>query len=71
MADNIHLFISAPPTIYPTNIVKILKSINANGMFKEFPNLNKSKFWRSALWSKVYYLGTAVAVSSEIIVNYI
>lgn len=40
-------------------------------MFKEFPNLNKSKFWRSALWSKVYYLGTAEAVSSEIIVNYI
>ena len=71
MADNIHLFISAPPNIDPTNIVKILKSINANGMFKEFPNLNKSKFWRSALWSKVYYLGTAEAVSSEIIVNYI
>lgn len=71
MAGNIHLFISTPPTINPTNIVKILKSVKANGIFKEFPNLNKSKFWRIALWSKVYYLGTAEAVSSEIIVNYI
>ena len=52
-------------------VLTLKLKVNANGMFKEFPNLNKSKFWRSALWSKVYYVGTAEAVSSEIIVNYI
>ena len=39
--------------------------------FKTFPNLKKSKFWGSGLWSKGYYVGTAGAVSSEIIVKYI
>ncbi|MGL5764627.1 MAG: IS200/IS605 family transposase [Sarcina sp.] len=71
MPDHIHLFISAPPTIAPTEIVKILKSVSANTMFKSFPNLKKSRFWGSGLWSKGYYVGTAGAVSSEIIVRYI
>ena len=64
-------FISAPPTIASTEIVKILKSVSANTLFKTFPNLKKNKFWGSGLWSKGYYVGTAGAVSSEIIVRYI
>ena len=74
MPDHIHLFISAPPTIAPTQIVKILKSVSANEIFKAFPNLKKTKFWGSGLWSKGYYIGyigTAGAVSSEIIKKYI
>jgi putative transposase len=71
MPDHVHLFISAPPTIAPTEIVKILKSVSAYWIFKAFPNLKKSKFWGSGLWSKGYYVGTAGAVSSEIIQKYI
>nr|WP_242839585.1 transposase [Clostridium botulinum] len=40
-------------------------------MFKAFPKLKRSKFWGSRLWNKGYYVGTAVTVSSEIIVKYI
>ena len=43
MPDHIHLFISAPPTIAPTEIVKILKSVSANEIFKAFPNLKKKQ----------------------------
>lgn len=71
MPDHIHLFISAPPTIAPTQIVKILKSVSANEIFKAFPHLKKTKFGGSGLWSKGYYIGTASAVSSEIIKKYI
>lgn len=41
MPDHIHLFISTLPTIAPTEIVKILKSVSANEIFKAFQNLNK------------------------------
>ena len=71
MPDHIHLFISAPPTIAPTELVKIIKSVSSNEMFKAFPSLKKNKFWGSGLWSKWYYIGTAGAVSSEIIKKYI
>ena len=44
MPDHIHLFISAPPTIAPTELVKILKIVSANEMFKAFPSLKKNIF---------------------------
>ncbi|QEK13182.1 IS200/IS605 family transposase [Crassaminicella thermophila] len=71
MPDNVHLFISAPPTVAPVNIVKKLKSISANEVFKGFPKLKQSKFWGSGLWSGEYYIGTAGTVSSETIQKYI
>ena len=71
MPDHVYLFISTSPIIAPTEIIKILKSVSANELFKAFPSLKKSKFWGSGLWSKGYYVGTAGAVSSEIIQRYI
>ena len=44
MPDHIYLFISAPPTIAPTELVKILKSVSSNEMFKAFPSLKKISF---------------------------
>ncbi|WP_284071430.1 transposase [Clostridiisalibacter paucivorans] len=40
-------------------------------MFKGFPNLKKSKFWGSGLWSRGYYVGTTGTVSAETIQRYI
>lgn len=71
MPDHVHLFISAPPTVAPVDIVRKLKSISANEIFKGFPNLKKSKFWGSGLWSRGYYVGTAGTVSAETIQRYI
>lgn len=71
MPDHVHLFISAPPTIAPVNIVRKLKSISANEIFEGFPQLEKSKFWGSGLWSRGYYVGTTGTVSSETIQIYI
>lgn len=71
MPDHLHLFVSAPPTIAPTEIVKTLKSITAITVFKTFPWLKKKYFWGSGLWSRGYYIGTAGNVSAETIRKYI
>jgi putative transposase len=39
MPDHPHIFLSAPPTVAPTEIVTKLKSITANKVFAAFPNL--------------------------------
>ncbi|WP_255547726.1 IS200/IS605 family transposase [Crassaminicella indica] len=39
MPDHVHLFISAPPIVAPVDIVRKLKSISANEIFKGFPKL--------------------------------
>lgn len=59
MPDHVHLFISAPPTVAPVDIVRKLKSISANEIIKGFPKSKQSKFWGSGLWSRGYYIGTA------------
>ncbi|MDF0727082.1 IS200/IS605 family transposase, partial [Cytobacillus sp. S13-E01] len=41
MPDHIHLFISTKPTIAPTDVVRILKSISARELFKKFPKLKE------------------------------
>jgi len=71
MPDHVHLFLSSPPTVAPTTIVAIIKSITAISLFKIFPQLKGKSFWKSGLWSKGYYVGTAGTVSKGVIEKYI
>ncbi|SHJ38873.1 transposase, IS605 OrfB family, central region [Desulfofundulus thermosubterraneus DSM 16057] len=65
MPDHLHIFLSAPPTVAPTDIVRKLESITANKIFSAFSGL------KSGFWSRSYYIGTAVNVSAETIRKYI
>jgi len=56
MPNHIHLFVSAPPYIAPTEMVKTIKSISVTGVFRRFKNLKARRFWGSGLWSKGYYV---------------
>ena len=40
--DHVHCFVSAPPKISITQIVKYLKGISGNRLLEEFPELRKS-----------------------------
>jgi len=71
MADHIHIFVSAKPTVAPTDIVRTLKSITAIQLFKEFPALKKFYSRCGSLWSKGYFVSTIGKVSAETIQKYI
>jgi len=68
--DHIHLFVSTPPYDSPTGIVKILKGILAQELFRQMPELRKI-FRKGHIWSPSYYVGTAGNVSSSVIERYI
>jgi putative transposase len=70
MPDHIHLFISAPPFVSPTAMLKILKGTTALRVFKRFPELYQ-RLRKGNLWSPSYYVGTAGHVSAETIQRYI
>ena len=71
MPDHIHLFISAKPTVAPTDIVRTLKSISAIELFKMFPQLKKFYSRSGSLWSKGYFISTIGTVSAETVQRYI
>jgi len=71
MPDHVHLFISCKPTISPTDIVRILKSITTRRLFEEFPKLRKFYSKCGVLWSKGYFVCSIGNASPETLKRYI
>lgn len=68
--DHVHCFITAPPKLSVTVIVKYLKGITGRKLFEEFPDL-RNKLWKGELWNHSYYCETIGSVSQENIKRYI
>lgn len=68
--DHIHCFISAPPKLSVTIIVKYLKGITGRKIFEKYPDL-RQKLWKGQLWNHSYYCETIGCVSEENIKRYV
>ena len=68
--DHIHCFVSAPPKLSVTDIVKYLKGISGRKLFEQFPEI-RQKLWKGQLWNNSYYVETIGSVSEENIRRYI
>lgn len=55
--DHIHLLASFHPKYGGGQIVRLFKSITAQELFKQFPELKKS-LWGGEFWTDGYYLAT-------------
>ena len=69
-SDHVHCFVSAPPKISVTQIVKYLKGISGNALLKEFPEL-RQYLWRGELWNGSYFCETIGSTSEEDVLYYI
>ena len=69
MPDHIHLFVSAPPRLSPSEIVNIIKGYSSRKMRQEF--LQLKKIIKDELWTRTYFIGSAGTVTSETIKKYI
>ena len=68
--DHVHLFVSAPPHISISILVKWIKGISARQLFVMRPELKK-KLYRGHLWNPSYYVGTVGDVSEKVVKKYI
>ena len=71
MPDHIYIFVSAPQTVAPCDIVRTLKSVSAIELFKQFPHLQKLYSRRGSLWSKSYFVSSIGNVSESTVKKYI
>ena len=69
-ADHIHCFVSAPPKLSITDIVRYMKGISGRLLFMEFPYI-KAKLWNGHLWNGSYFVETIGSTSDENILRYI
>lgn len=71
MPDHIHLFVSVPPSISPSEVVKCFKGQSARKLLVEFPELVQQRDYRASFWAPSYFVASAGDVSSETIKAYI
>lgn len=71
MPDHIHIFLDAPQTVAPCDIVRTLKSRSTILLFAEYPKLKRFYATAGVLWSPGYFISTIGHVSESTIRHYI
>jgi putative transposase len=70
--DHIHILLDYKVTDCVSDIVKILKMVSTNMIWKNYPRMMKRNFWREhTLWSDGYFACSIGEASKETIEQYI
>src|SRR3989338_7683483 len=69
--DHCHVLVRAKPRYAPSNVMRIIKSVSARQIFKQFEWI-KEELWGGEFWSDSGYIGTVgEGVNADIIRRYI
>jgi putative transposase len=68
--DHVHIFVSAPPTMAPSEIMRRMKGRTSSKLFEEFPHLRK-RFWGRHFWARGYFCASSGQVTDEMIKVYL
>ena len=68
--DHVHMLLSCPSTMAPSQIARYLKGRSSHLLQDEFPELKK-RYWGQRMWARGYFCGTVGQVDEETIRNYV
>lgn len=70
--NHIHLLIKTPPTISISQIVRRIKSMSTNMLWKKKSEYLEKYYWKNrVLWTHGYFCSTVGEMSEETIITYI
>jgi putative transposase len=67
--DHVHIFVSVPPPISVSQLVKLIKGKTSRKMM-EYKALSRT-FWGRHIWARRYFVASSGNVTDEVIVKYI
>ena len=68
--DHVHIPVSSPPEMAPSEIMRRIKGRTASKLFEEFPHLKK-RYWGRHVWARGYFCATVGQMSEEMIKQYL
>jgi putative transposase len=68
--DHVSIFVSAPPTMAPSEIMRRIKGRTSSELFGDFPHLRK-RFWGRHFWAGGYFCASSGNVTDEMIKTYV
>jgi putative transposase len=69
-SDHVHIFVSIPPHVRESDLVKVMKRRSSRKVQQEFPELRK-RYWGRHFWARGYFSVTSGNVTDEMIDEYI
>jgi REP element-mobilizing transposase RayT len=66
--DHVYFLVQSVPTYNPTNIVRIIKSITAQELFRRLPSI-KEIFWGGEFLTDGYYINTVGQKSNVTVIQ--
>ena len=68
--DHVHLFVSVPPSLSPSDLAQAMKGKSSRLLFEQFPHLRR-RYWGQHLWGRGYFVASAGTITDEMIKEYI
>lgn len=68
--DHVHILVSAPPELAPSEIMRRIKGRTASKLFEEFPALKK-RYWGRHFWARGYFCATVGEMTEDMIKGYL
>ena len=68
--DHVHILVSAPPNMAPSEIMRRVKGRTSSKLFEEFPHIKK-RYWGRPFWARGYFCSTVGQMTEEMIKDYL
>ena len=68
--DHVHLYVSAPPVMAPSEIMRRIKGRSSAKVFESFPDLRR-RYWGRHFWARGYFCVTSGEITEEMIKEYL
>ena len=68
--EHVHIFVSAPPNMAPSEIMRRIKGRSTRKLFEAYPELRK-RYWGGHFWARGYFCVTSGEITDEMIKEYI
>jgi len=68
--DHVHIFVSVPPHISVSQLVKLVKGKTSRKLMMEYKGISRT-FWGRHMWARGYFVASSGNVTDEVIIKYI
>ena len=69
-SDHVHMFVSVPPKLAISDLMRLMKGRSSHKVQREFPHLKK-RYWGRHFWGRGYFSTTNGAITEDIVLQYL
>ncbi len=69
-SDHVHMFVSVPPKLAISDLMRLMKGRSSHKVQREFPQL-KRRYWGKHFWGRGYFSTTNGAITEGVVLQYL